>query len=248
MFACNSSIEENSDHSQKINPIRETIDGPANIRDKPNGKLMFTMSDGLEVDCGILANNWFEVGVFIPITEEQDQKGIDSGFVFTDSITNQSITFHQKTELWMSSGDSSHRIGFIAGYTHQKNIQPTSIPENELQKLLENKEQLSLEDLSQHIQTFGYESTDCPMKNYEKLQYYMIYGSWMEDPSPIDRLRLVFEENILIAVIHERPLKVQGKKSYPIFRNLNLLILKEFEKEALKKFIAANVQSYRGVD
>lgn len=249
IFSCSSpSLQKEKPVQDSIKSALEKIDGPANIRESINGKLMFTMSDGFEVECGNKNNNWFQVGTFIPITEDQDRNGIDSGYVLIDSISQHSITFHSKTNLWMSGGDSTQRYGFIAGYTHQKNIKPESIVEKDLEKLLQSNSKITLNEFSEHLLKFGYQSTEWPMDGYKHLKHQMIYGSWMEDPSPIDRVRLMFENDVLIAILHEREISMEGKKSYPIFRNLELLVIKEFKKAELEKFIQANIKSYQGID
>ena len=80
------------------------------------------------------------------------------------------------------------------------------------------------------------------------LTEYMIYENDIEDPSPIDRIRLIFEEQKLIAIVHSRVLKTDGFITVDIEREMKLTIFTLPQKMDKKTFIEINNRAYYGVD
>ena len=57
---------------------------------------------------------------------------------------------------WVFKEDQDAYRGFVEGYTFKGNIQPTSIVERELEKLLNAHEDLTYEFFESHIREFAY--------------------------------------------------------------------------------------------
>lgn len=250
-YNCNSENQEKKIENQEL-VLGERIDGPANVRDSINGEGIFSIEDNQLVECSEIKNNWYYIGLAIPLTEEQFREGkIKAGEKIYDG--NQLIcTIFKDTYFLMSSINENKEsnvkyFGIIDGYTFKDNIKETSIIERELEKILNSNKKLTKELFNEHLQNFRYEKGGLSIEGYEKVEQFLVYGIWIEDPSPIDRVRLIFESNELIAVIHERELKMNGKKSYELVRGLEILIIKEFSNSKLEKFIESNKKSYWGV-
>ncbi len=248
VYACSDTVLHNQ------GPVLgERIDGPANLRDSINGKVLLSIADNQNVECSPLTHDWYRVGLVIPITKEQYLSYI---LPKGEKIYHQGewvCTVMEDIELWMteagnSSDTCSQYVGILGGYTYKSNIKPASIPEKELEKILNAGGTLSKEKFACYFWNFAFEAGGLPIKGHNKAEQYMIYGTWIDDPSPIDRIRLVFEEQELIAVIHELPLHMDGKESYPLVRGMQLLVIKDMDTETLQQFIASNQESYRGVD
>lgn len=230
--------------------IRDRIDGPANIRDTINGEIIFELNDKVLVECGQIHNNWYEVGAFVSLSKDQSQDGIILKGTTLYDAEGSSIGV-AKSDLdggWIIKESQDSYDGFIGGYTFKDNIQATSIAERELEKILNSKEDLTFELFENHIKEFAYREGGLEVEGYETLRQFHIYGSWIEDPSPIDRIRLMFEGDKLISIIHERELIMSGKQSYPLNLGLEILIIKGFEESELALFIENNNRSYYGVD
>lgn len=58
----------------------------------------------------------------------------------------------------------------------------------------------------------------------------------------------MFQNKSLIAIVHERPLRMKNKKSYPLVRDLEILIIKDFSDTQLNDFLEKNRESYNKVD
>lgn len=245
------SIEQSSVNKEPI--LGERIDGPANMRDSINGKTILSIEDNVLIQCSEIKNNWYQIGLVVPITKEQyDNNMIKKG----DKITqkgNLICTAIEDIRLWMvdenkGSDSSAKYTGLIGGYTYKDNVKQESIPERELEKILNSGQTLTKDKFDWYLKNFDFEQYGLEIEGFEKAVQYMIYGALIDDPSPIDRIRLVFDSNELIAVIHERELNMKNKKSYDLVRGQELLVIKDFSKKELNGFIENNKKSYWGVD
>nr|NQU94502.1 hypothetical protein [Bacteroidota bacterium] len=122
------------------------INGPANIRDLPNGEKLFSVNDYIKIDIVKVEPNydWFKVSLNCYVKPESliDKKNIKPGSALLD-INGDSIGFtykqfdiyenHDKTNYKYHNLDEIHIA--LDGYTYKSNIR-TSISFNEI---LENK-------------------------------------------------------------------------------------------------------------
>jgi hypothetical protein len=233
--------------------LGERIDGPANLRDSIKGKVILIIEDNQLVQCSELSDEWYQIGLVVPLTKDQfenytikkGEKIIQDGELICTAI--------EDIELWITDENNGKDnnvkyFGIVGGYTHKDNIKPESIPEKELEKILNSGKALTKDNFDGYLKNFDFEQHGLPIDGFEKAEQYMIYGAWIDDPSPIDRIRLIFESNNLIAVVHERELIMSGKKSHDLVRGLELLVIKNFNKKELDAFIENNKKSYWGVD
>lgn len=169
IYCCSSSSVV--DDKPKI--IKESIDGPANIRDTINGKILFSINDNVPIECGQEENNWHQVGLFVPLTQEQINNGfIDNGTVITEK-SDTICTILSKVSSWMIEEDNGNSYGFIAGYTFKSNIKRKTIPEVALMKILSSKTDLKYSDFEE----FDFNDNGLSVDGYEDLNNRMIYGS-----------------------------------------------------------------------
>lgn len=250
----NAGLKSNETNNIAKEPILgERIDGPANIRDSIKGKVILSIEDNQQVQCSEISNDWYQIGLVVPLTKEQyDNYTIKKGekVVHNGELICTAI---EDIELWMTDKNngkdtSVQYVGIMGGYTYKNNIKPESIPEKELEKILNSGIELTKDNFDWYLKNFNFKHDGLNIEGYENAEQYMIYGPWIDDPSPIDRIRLVFDSNELIAVIHERPIKMNGKKSYDLVRSQELLVIKDFDDKHLEEFIENNKKSYWGVD
>lgn len=228
------STQESAEHTEpaSLSPtiapiISERIDGPANIRDTINGKVLFTLYDGALVsNCSPLENDWYRVGVFADIdTSEVRMDSITIGrkIIVDGKEIGEVIAAH---EIFTSYGGDRAWAGLI-GYTHKNNIDPSTIIEPALEKEMRDLQgKRTLEAWGPFIQRFALER-DADFLGYN---FYFNYENWLDDPSPGFRIGLVFEQGKLVAVLHSRPLVLPGTSDHKLNGAFDLLTYTDFGK------------------
>jgi hypothetical protein len=205
--------------------IGERIDGPANVRDAVNGKLLFSLEDHVLVACTPLEGDWYKVGVQMEIKKEEF--GIDRLQKGRKILVDGKEVGEILAETEVVTGMGKHAWAELIGYTHKDNIKPSSIIENVLQSYLQTDgNSRMMQDFKPFIQQFELELTD----QFEGYQIYYNYENWIEDPSPMWRIGLVFQENKLVAILHSRPLSIPNTENHPLDRGFDCLTYNDFEK------------------
>ena len=255
LTACSSSTESRNNQSgnpktNENNSIDETeriigerIDGPANVRDTVNGKLLFSLNDNTKVETAPQEGNWFQIGVYIKLTSQQNEAFKIYPNTDLYSLDGEVIGTSKDTiELWMSDNLG----GFAGAYTYVDNIKPHTIPERALENEIK-KGHLTLSTLKNFIWSFDFQDYD---GNKElKYKQMFIYESVVVDPSPRDRITLLFDtrEN-LIAVIHNRKLNLAKHKSYKLVRGHKLTVVGDIDEKEIKRIQNERVDFYNSVD
>lgn len=236
----------------------ERINGPANIRIEPQKEVFVSLFDSVEVRCTELKDNWFQIVFTIKVSEDiyENQKQIKKGeklFDFNGKEIGIAITDIplSTSSSWSSGGAPGNpkRFGIeIYGYTHKDNIYSWSIPENPLNKIIsENKNNLTLETFNKFINDFKFEKYGLLKNLAPNLIEYMIHENDIDDLSPIDRIRLIFEGQKLIAIVHSRNLNTTDFKTLNIQRDMKLTIFALPKDMDEKTFIEINNKAYWGV-
>jgi len=221
----------------------ERIDGPANLRDTVNGKIIFTLNDNVLVETTPAENKWLVAGVFVMLTPKQikDFKILPG----TDLISTDKKVIGKTVDtvgIWMAE-DSS---GLIGAYTYIDNIKSTTIPEIILSKLI-NQDKTKLSDLEQFMTWLKFEKYE--LGKLPNLTQYFIYESIVVDMSPRDRITLLFsKDNTLVGIIHSRPLNTKKFQTYELIREHKLTITGDLSHEEIKKLIDKRIEFYNSVD
>lgn len=219
----------------------ERIDGPANIRDTVNGKLMFTLFDNVLVTATDPVNKWLQVGVVADISQqEMNSNKITAGSVIH---INGKPAGKANTDIPLYGAFTTNegKFGELVGFTSEQNIKPATIIENVFTALLKgNKEAVTKKQLDHFLKDFEFQTFDSLCQG---CQGYMIYENWIEDPSPLLRLWLIFKENKLIGVFHSRSLDLQDFSAKSVERGFsftafsNDTLLNKNLTEAFQSFI-----------
>ena len=186
--------------------VGERINGPANVRDTVNGRKLFTLYDKALVDHLTLEYDWYRVGIYADI--DTSEFGMDSiragrkivvdGEVIGEIVKTMSVsTSYGGKKAWV----------FLYGYTHNENIDPASIIEPALEKhIQQSKGDRTLTTWQSFIDRFALQD------NSDFLGYRLFsnYENSFDDPSPNFRIGLIFQKNILVAILHARPIRVSG--------------------------------------
>jgi len=190
----------------------ERVDGPANIRVKPNGKLLFVLNDNAPVAANEAEEGWLQVGVIASISQkEKDSSLIRKGskIVVDKKIVGEAVENIHITSMMVTSEGN---LAELTGYTSISNIKPNSIVENEFSQIVNSKNgPLTLDQFERFLKNFEFQDFDGLLQNFT---VYEIDENWIDDPSPLLRLWLIFDKRTLVGVFHSRPLKIT--RSTPI--------------------------------
>jgi hypothetical protein len=237
----------------------ELIKGPANIRLGPNKEIIVSLYDSVDVSCTPLRNGWYRISFSVKVTDElfNSHKGILKGEKLVDwndrviGVAVNDIPLSDSYS-WTSGGAPGNpkRFGMeVFGFTHVENIYAASIPENRLNQILrDNKGNLNLSAFEDFHETFGFTNHGLLSKLSPSLTEYMIYENVIDDPSPLDRLRLIFEGQKLLAIVHTRELATTQSETVSIARDRLLTIFSLPANTTKKEFVDVNNRGYWGVD
>jgi len=198
--------------------VGERINGPANIRDTVNGKILFSLNDGVIVETSPAINRWVKIGVHLKLTGKQIE---DFKIEKNISLINEDGKTIGKTISPVEISMIEEELGYIEAYTHQDNINMAFNPELELMKVLAqgNYQKKAFDYYMKKIGFIEYQ------EDYIlKYKQYFIYESTTVDLSPLDRITLLFNQNNFVGVFHTRNITSKGFKTYTLVRGHKLTV------------------------
>lgn len=211
--------------------ISERIDGPANVRDKTGGSLLFTLNDNVPVETAEEVNKWYQISVTLDLSPAQYKSyRIEKGS--TLYANGQSVgTAMAELKLDEVFNEQNKLTGALIGYTSVKNIKTGTLPEAVLSGIFE-QHKTELAQYNDFIKGFQFEkSSSCGYTSYY-LNGGIVYG-----PSAPIRLELLFtEKNDLFGVVHLRKLGYRGV-TYKLNRGFYLTVLTPQPDGKVKEFI-----------
>lgn len=212
----------------------DIIDGPANIREKANGKLLFELNDNSAVTSTVLKNNWHKIGLFIKVNDIESKNYLYAGDLIYNMNNEVIGKVKNKTPINLKRGKSN--TGFIFGYTFKNNIKKTKSPEYILNKLLEKNKSKTKEEFNYFLNKYHFELYGNHEYLLPEIDMYTISESILYDITPTFRMSLLFKENRIIGVAHTRPIEVEGYKSIELYDSQKFTDLSNCEDE---QFISA---------
>jgi len=236
------SPEEKSRGQEMI--LGERINGPANIRATANGRLLFSLNHETRIQTGMKEGKWLEVGLFADnLTEEQleNYRILPNERLFLDGIeVGKSL---DTVEFWMTNDDE--KCGFIAGMTHEQNIIQSTVPEVALAEMIHNG-QRTINELKPFMNALDFEPDNSWHKN--DIEAYFIYEEFIVDPSPMDRISLLFKNDELAAIKHSRPISLNEFESHKIDGGFTLTIIGGLDENEVKELIKERNHFVNSVD
>lgn len=212
------SVQQNPTATERI--VGERIDGPANVRDGINGKLLFSLDDQVLVSSTPLENDWYRIGLLMDI--DTSELGINTVKKGRKIIVDGEEVGEIKADMRVWTGTNYQKAWVeLSGYTHKDNIKPGSIIENVLPDYLQTADgERSLPQLQTFIRQFEMENAE----QFEGYTIYYNYENWLEDPSPMWRIGLVFQKDKLVSILHSRPLEIPGTTDHKLERGFDCLV------------------------
>jgi hypothetical protein len=201
--------------------ISERIDGPANVRDAVNGKILFSLNDNVAVSANAPRNNWLQIGVQAELTQEQKDSSLiskGSRIVVDGKAVGEAIE-----DIRLENGAD------LIGYTSISNIKTATIPENIFSTIVNNnKSKLTKENFKRFLKDFQFIDYDSLLPNFKG---YEIDENWIDDPSPLARFWLLFEGDKLYGVFHSRPLDLATGMTRKVERGFYFTSFEDDEKK-----------------
>ncbi len=226
--------------------IGERINGPANIRSKVNGEVLFSLDDNALVTCTQEKNGWYQVGLNMDISNDEYGKGkLKKGapIKVKGKVVGQILKDMEVSTSTNNKGSWAELIG----YTHKDNIRPNTVIENALEFYMstakDNKRTVAF------MQPFinDFELTK-DAEQFGPFLIYYNYENWIDDPSAGYRLLLIFKDGRLAGVLHTRPLTLTGTTGIHAERGYDVAFYNDTPKEDRDDFLAQFNQFIMSVD
>jgi hypothetical protein len=249
LFACQSEVKE--EKQKNINPqdsttsdkpavnalpdsllTGELIDGPANVRDTVNGNLIFSLYNGVPVTTTDTVNKWIQVGIVADVTRTQlDALALEKGDTIFFEGKPVGIAL-QKTSLSTGMETNKGLKGELVGYTSIENIRPSTIPEFALSEIINQNQVLTIDKFAPFFKKGGFSQS-----NSNHFAGFQLDESWLDDPSPLLRLWVLFNENKLFGVVHSRKLTINNSESVLLKRGFSLAVIGDQNQKTVDEFV-----------
>lgn len=234
---------ESLENNISVPIIAERIDGPANIRDRPNGEILFSLNDNVLVDVSPSKDDWHELIVYAETNELN--KDVDSIYkdspIFLDKKNAGTII---KTQFAYRTNSGKESYIMLHGFTHKDNIKPETILENQLLKGLKESNR-KFDYWKEFIHSFKLRNEAF---DYEGFDSYYNYENGVEDPSSGFRIVLLFEKEELKGFIHSRALKLEGMITHKLERGYHISYYHDYPQNRQHNFIDYFEDWIQGVD
>ncbi|MBI5092688.1 MAG: hypothetical protein HZB26_09635 [Candidatus Hydrogenedentes bacterium] len=217
----------------------ELIAGPAQVLDKPYGRVLFTLADGIKVECAAEDNHHQRIAL--------------PGFVRTDAMWGRDrVKKHQVIygldgeymgetvrQVDLPLGKIQHGgdrfAAVFTGYVADTTIDRATEVERALEPIVDRKlYPLTLDDLRPHLVKFGYKKG----VTSNGFDTYVCPESLLDSPNYTPRIALVFRANQFVAVITKREIHFIAHEPVLIREGYSLTYI-----EPLGKLAAARIES-----
>lgn len=263
IISCKSEIENDSSisHSDsvateivednKFQILGERIDGPANVRDQPNGKAIFSLEDNVRI-CSFHGTDWLDLELEVEIDEDLSKDcTLRKGEQLRDDHGNLICTMLEDVKLegvyYNKFYDKTY--GYLWGYTYKDNIKPTSIIERNLEDYFNKFSDYTYDTMLPFMENFGFNEKvqyplDVEWKN-PTTEYLYTTGCFNYDES---RLRLIFDSNGLVAIIHDREINIDGFESIDTKVDYDVIPIAEMTLDEQQLIVTSVEKAYYGTE
>ena len=235
-----------------LSVFAELINGPANIRKGPKDEIILTLNDSVYVDCKPENDGWFYLVFSCTLTKTdfEQQKSISKGDILYNlenkpiGIALKDISFNELGAYELHPFKMDTLIyGFdLYGVTFKTNIYSSSIVENLINQLLSEKGQLKYDRMKDQLTNFKFDSCRYVSEFYPQLKEFALMNYFYPD----GRVRLIFENEILIAIVFHDNINTKETDIYKLDDFYNMAILKCPSGISIADFVANNIKSYYG--
>ncbi|WP_343668410.1 hypothetical protein [Chitinophaga sp.] len=215
-----------------INPliISERVDGPANVRDSARGTVILSLEDNVPVITAGLNNKWYFIGIHLDLSPEQyKSEEIEKGATL---YVNGKIVGKAVKSLILEnvSDNDGHLIGEVSGFTAMQNIRTNTLPEQVLAGII-SQHTAGLNELMDFFKGYQFDKSE----RFGYMSYFLDKG--LREPGENMRMEVLFENNKLFGILHDRKLPLKDSRSYDL-ENGNYFTVPNYQPPAkVMKFI-----------
>lgn len=222
-------------HFSLVHPdiLSERIDGPANVRDTVNGRILFQLNNNIPVFTTDTNNRWCRIGLKVFLSEDEYKaqiiprgtrlwsNGVESGVTMAD------VRFF---------GEDAYKDydGFtldLMGYTSMQNVRQETQPENILSRIIGGQGTTTLAEYADFIK--GFQFFKSTMGGFS---VYQLDGGFVYGPSAPLRLLLVFQNDTLLGVVHLRKLGPSPYKELKLHHHYNFAVIGDPDDAIISDF------------
>ena len=224
--------------------IGERIDGPANVRSKPNGEVLFELFDNALVEVTTKPENgWYQVLVYADI--DYNEFGMDSILKDRQIIVGKDTIGKVLKSHYVSTGrGGDFAYAMLYGYTHKDNIKPETVIETIFKKNLVEKGR-DFSGWKGFIETF---KLDNDAVGYDDFESFYNYENSIEDPSPGFRIVLLFEKQNLVGLIHSREIEINNTTVHKLNWSYYVTFFDDYSEKGQMEFVNYMNEWIQGVD
>lgn len=221
----------------------ERLDGPANIRVKPNGGLMASLADNLTIYPLSRHGEWYKVHLLVSVKNSDyliESNKVIKNATLHEPYRNMPIgrTLNQihapLSRLYSEDGKGEYLVVVLEGYTHKNNLKEQELLEEGLARLLGTSAPVTIDNLKSHLQLYRYGKY---WGKHDDFSGYTYNGDLVYDPSPTVRIILFLCNDELCAIAHQRPIDIPSWKDMKSHRGLTLTLLNNFPKPKYNEFL-----------
>jgi len=235
---------KNSDSKKADLIIGERIDGPANVRNKPNGDVLFELYDNALVEVTTKPENgWYQVLVYADI----DYNEFEMDSILKDRliiVDNDTIGMVLKSHYVSTGQGGDFAYAMLFGYTHKNNIKPETVIETIFKDNLAEKGR-DFSGWEGFIETF---KLDNDAVGYDEFESFYNYENTIEDPSPGFRIVLLFKKQNLVGLIHSREIQIDNTKTHKLNRSYYVTFFDDYPEKGQMEFVDYMNEWIQGVD
>jgi uncharacterized protein (UPF0297 family) len=177
------------------------------------------------------ANSWYAVGLFMDIPN--NEYNIDTLRKGRKIILEGKVVGEILKDIYVSTATNDKNTwAQLIGYTYKDNIYAYSIIEESLKEYLKKSPGGTIQVFQSFIDNFKMDKSD-----YSHFITYFNHENWIDDPSPLLRLGLVFEADKLIGIVHSRQLALTRTTDYKLDRGFEVAFYNDANKKSVADFI-----------
>lgn len=204
-------------HFPLVHPLilSERTDGPANVRDTINGKVLFSLYSNIPVYTSDTTNKWYRIALSIDLPEWEVKSHLIPREVLLYSSGVEVGRAISDIKLYAEDIHNDHGkiTTELMGYTSMQNIKPQTLPENILSRLIDEHATITIALLKDFLKGFQFSRSKMGSYTTYQLDASLVYG-----PSAPLRLLLAFNKDTLFGVVHSRKLGQLTGNEYKVHR------------------------------
>lgn len=209
----------------------ETTYGYCNVKDKKGGTDVYTLFGKTPFDCLVLDQNWQQVLIKVWVKKDKvydDQQILARAQFYNENRTQIGQALMDFTPYKFINEIDSYYVFEISGFMPQACIDPSSIPELDINKILAvAKQNESFDTFRSHLKKFNYIHTD----SNSKYKSFIIKEPDFKKQSASPRILIVFYNNELIAIFYSREIMAKLYDSIEMGSQYKLIYNSKFTEE-----------------